>query len=84
MKPIDLDRLLAEPTEKDSVVKFLVQFDGSPKTYTYVAVKAPTLWFVTGGHGVAQGLTWEQQLRWLDERGGTVVAMALATDWEDI
>lgn len=79
---IDIDRLLAEPAEKDSVVLFRVQFEGSPKTYTYVAVKAPDLWFITGGGGSRQGNSWEQTLNWLDTQGGEVVSMHLATAWE--
>lgn len=80
---IDVDRLLAEPGPKDSVVLFKVQFEGSPKTYSYVAVKAPDLWFVTSGP--AQGLPWENLLDWLDHRGGEVVSMQLATGgWEDL
>ena len=81
---IDVDRLLAEPDDRDSTVAFKVQFEGSPKIYTYVAVKAPDLWFVTGGDGTRQGVSWERLLTWLDGRGGKVVSMQIAVDWTDL
>lgn len=72
--------LLAEPDEKGAVVKFSLQFDGSPKTYSYVAVKADTgSWFCTSAE--AQGKPWEKMLDWLDKRGGEVVSMEVATGW---
>lgn len=80
---IDVDMLLAEPTTKDDVVRFKVQFDGSPKTYSYAAVRASELWFVTGADA-AQGKTWEDLLGWMDRRGGTVVSMEHATTWETL
>lgn len=79
---VDVDMLLAEPEEKGTVVRFGIQFDGSPKTYTYVAVKAPDLWFCTSAE--AQGKSWEDLLIWLDRRGGTIVSMETATTWETL
>lgn len=80
----DLDRLLArpdEPEEKDAVVRFWVQWEGSPKTYSFVAIKFSTgLWTVTGAD--AQGRTWSDMLDWMDRRGGEVTAMEHATAWE--
>lgn len=79
----DIDLLLAEPEEKDAVVRFLVQFEGSPKTYSYAAVRASTgLWFPSGGD--SQGKDWPKLLTWMNQRGGTVVSMEHATTWETL
>lgn len=79
---VDVDMLLAEPPEPDAVVRFKVQFEGSPKTYNYAAVKVGALWVVTGAD--SQARSWEDMLTWLDRRGGEIVSMENATTWEKL
>lgn len=80
--PSLLDLQLAEPP-KGSVVRFKVGFHGSPKSYTYSAIEAGGLWYVTGRDG-AVGRKWGQLLQLLFRTDSIVLSAELATSWENL
>jgi len=69
-----------------TILLFGIRYDpgpesaGSPTTYTYAALKAGGLWYLTGGSGrVPTAAGWGAVARWLEREGRTVEYVELVT-----
>lgn len=78
-----LDLQMAEPEAAHSVVRFKVAFPGTPKSYSYAAIKAGREWWITGRDG-ASGRSWEALLKLLTRDNATITSAQLATSLEDL
>lgn len=77
----ELDLRLAEP--EDGVVRFDVQYPGSPKTYAYLALAVGRIWYTTGIE-TGPRHTWNGIIDWFKAKNGTVVSLQRADSWEDL
>ncbi len=67
---LELDRRDYVPIEPNGFVTFTFKYEGSAKTYRYVAVRVSDRWYTTGEKtGVVQGVTWERLFSWFALRG---------------
>jgi hypothetical protein len=74
----ELELRMAEPPA-DSVVKFKLEFPHSPKTYTYIALEAGGMWYLTG---TEIGRTWNGLVSWLMAKRVNVLHTHIARTWE--
>lgn len=79
----ELDLQMAEPLADDNVVHLRIAFPGSPKTYSYAAVKVMGLWYLTGTDG-GTGKKWKDLIEELKRKNATVVSIRRATEWENL
>lgn len=78
----ELDLKMMDPP-RASVLEIKVAFDGSPKTYTYVAVEAVGGWYLT--NLVAKpAMTWTGLIDWFKSKDANVVSVRRATQWETL
>lgn len=78
----ELDLRMAEPGP-GSVIRLAVSYPGSPKTYTYAAIEATGLWYLTGVEG-GRGRSWESLISWLKTKQADITSLRRAESWEDI
>lgn len=74
---------MAEPAEKGNVVHLQVAYPGSPKTYSYAAIEAAGLWYLTGIDG-GTGHSWDGLVSWLKDKNADVVSLRVANSWENL
>lgn len=65
-----------------SILEIKVSFDGSPKTYSYVAVEAAGGWYLT--NIVLEIRSWEDLIDWFKNKGANVVSLRRTTEWETL
>lgn len=77
----ELDLLVAEPAEGE-VIRFKVEFPGSPTTYTYTGIRIKGQWYLSGNE--TTGRSWPNLIRWLKNKNADVLTIDLATSWENL
>lgn len=80
MTPIEELELKLMSPPNGSVLEIKVAFDGSPKTYSYVAVEAASGWYLT--NQATRFLSWDHLIDWFKSKDATVVSVRRATQWE--
>lgn len=79
----ELDLLMAEPTEDHAVVRFIIGYPDSPKTYGYAAILAGSKWYLTGPDS-PQAVTWSRLVSWLKSKNAIVHSFQKPTHMEDL
>jgi len=74
---------MAEPTEEHTVVRFVIGYPDSPKTYGYAAILAGGKWYMTGPDS-PQAFRWRQIIAWLKTKQAIVHKFQTPTTMEDL
>jgi len=78
----ELELKLSQPP-RASVLEIKVAFEGSPKTYTYVALEAVGGWYLTNMSS-NPAMSWEGLIDWFKAKDADVVSIRRATEWETL
>lgn len=79
----DLARL--DDTFKDhTVLLMIIKYGDHPKQWTYTALRAGGLWYLSGGGKAPQMAQWGAVKRWLTQSGRQLVRVELVTRTETI
>jgi len=79
----ELDLVVAEPEGGHAIVRFVIGYSDTPKTYGYAAIKAGGKWYLTGPDS-PQAVTWARLIGWLKSKNAIVHKFETPTQMEDL
>lgn len=78
-----LERLGEDVYDNDSVLLFRFRYNDTSSAYTFAALKAAGMWFLTGARNNGSYKSWDELVDFFTSKG-EVVEMWMATDWENV